>query len=288
MDIATLVVGGGLAVLVLAVLTTVFSRFHRPPPNHISLVGAQSASQSTSQPLCICMGDSNTFGRIAVSYPDLLSGRFDGRLQVVNAGKNSGLTYHMYAFLDALEALQPSYVTIAIGTNDVNLKLSPVVERAFRLLGKIPELPTRESYVRNVSTLIAELRRRCSAQIAMLSIPVLSEEVDGEANELVASYNKLLQELAIEKGCAYLPLFERQMEVLRARAIPPRSHYKDLNRLVAKTLVAHFMLGKPLDVLADENGLLCLVDCIHLNGKSAGIAADLIEGWLNSTRQLED
>jgi lysophospholipase L1-like esterase len=131
---------------------------------------------------------------------------------------------------------------------------------------------------------VQRLRRETRARIAVLSLPLLGEDLDSEANERVRSYDVVIRDVAAAEGIAYLPLHETMEAALRA--LPPSRPRPPANVMVASAQARHFLLGRSFDAIGEGYGYRLLSDGIHLNGRGAALVADVVESYLRQQRDL--
>jgi lysophospholipase L1-like esterase len=122
------------------------------------------------------------------------------------------------------------------------------------------------------------IRAVVSAWIAVLSMPMLGEDLESAINQRVGQYNAALREIASAKSVAYLPLHETLVAGLPAGATPPPYRGRLLPMLTA--IFRHLLLRTPWDAISAANGLTFLTDHVHLNERGAAVIADLIGGFL--------
>jgi lysophospholipase L1-like esterase len=197
---------------------------------------------------------------------------------------NADLAWNGLNRLDGVIAERPDFVTILIGTNDVNATLSERNLLRYKAFNHLPVEPTLEWYERNLETIVRRLKTETSARLALLSLAVIGEDLEHEANDKVILYNKSIRRIAHDEGIAYLPLHERMVAYLRSHEaeralLPPRLEYRDGLHNTGQALALH-ATGVSWDEVSRRNGLLLTTDCLHLNSTGAGMIAALIEGWL--------
>ena len=239
--------------------------------------------QTTTRTLVVCAGDSITHGVVSANYVDMLERRFaaDG-YEFVNAGINGQLAYNLSQRLDEVVACRPDVVTVLIGTNDVNATFSQAWEDTYRKEQKLPEKPTLAWYRLNVERIIDRLQSGTDAQIVLLDLPMLGEDLDSDMNQRVDDYNALLHAVAAEKRVTCLPLHESLRTLLPQNHAPPP--YEGKKGPVIRVWIKHFMQRKSWDAVSADHGLELLTDHIHLNDKAAAVIAALIGDFLVSTR----
>lgn len=243
----------------------------------------QHGRQPATHTVVVCAGDSLTHGLISANYVELLQQQFgsDG-YEFVNAGINSQLAYNLLQRIDEIIACQPDIVTILIGTNDVNATLNHATTERYRRQQQLPETPTLAWYQHNLAAMIDRLQASTTAQIAVLSLPMLGENLTSEMNGRVRAYNAVVQTVAAQKQITYLPLHEALTAVLPPNHTAPP--YEGKLGVPLSAALKRYVLRKKWHEISAEHGLRLLTDHIHLNKQGAQIIASLISGLLESTR----
>jgi lysophospholipase L1-like esterase len=233
----------------------------------------------------VCFGASLTAGTVSFDYLELLSARPSlADFRFINHGVNGDLAWNGLQRLDKVIAERPDAVTILIGTNDVNATLSERNRLRYLSFNHLPRDPTLAWYEENLRAIVLRLKAETSARLALLSLAVIGENLEHEANRQVALYNEVIRGIAADEAVDYLPLHERMIAYLgeheEGRAgLPPRLEYRDGLTNVGNAVALHAM-GLSWDEVSRRNGLLLTTDCLHLNSVGATMIADLIEGWL--------
>jgi lysophospholipase L1-like esterase len=234
---------------------------------------------------CVCFGASLTAGTVSFNYLELLESRPNlADFKFINHGVNGDLAWNGLQRLDQVIAEQPDFVTIMIGTNDVNATMSERNWIRYKSFNHLPTRPTREWYEENLRAIVTRLKAETKARLALVSLALVGEDLEHEANRKVARYNDVVLRIADDEGISYLPLWERMMAYLREheadrKELPPMLEYRDGLHNTGNALGLHSM-GLSWNEVSQRNGLLLLTDTLHLNGKGAGLVADLIQEWL--------
>jgi lysophospholipase L1-like esterase len=229
----------------------------------------------------VCVGCSITRGQVSVDYVELLRQRFRAEpYTFINRGVNYDLAYNVLIRLDQVIADEPDVVTVLVGTNDANATLGESNRRLVTWLKRLPTRPTPEWYRDSLTAIVQRLQHHTRARIALLSLPVIGEDLDSTPLLRAGEYSTIVREVAGANGVAYLPLYERQLDRLRAHNRPPGTHYKAGLMLSSTASTQHFMLGRSFDDIAARRGLRLTTDTIHQNSTGAGVIADLIEQHL--------
>jgi lysophospholipase L1-like esterase len=233
----------------------------------------------------VCFGASLTAGTVSFDYLELLGARPSlAEFRFVNRGVNADLAWNGLQRLDKVIAERPDYITILIGTNDVNATMSERNLLRYHAFNRLPVEPTRAWYEENLAMIVRRLKDETEARLALLSLAIIGEDLEHEANRKIELYNESIRQLARTESVTYLPLHERMIAYLREHenkraGLPPRLEYRDGLHNTGQALALH-ATGLSWDEVSHRNGLLLTTDCLHLNGVGAGLIADLIEGWL--------
>jgi acyl-CoA thioesterase I len=234
---------------------------------------------SSTNKVVVCAGDSLTHGNGSANYVDILTEQFaENGYDFVNGGVNGQLAWNILQRLDDIIACQPDYVTLLVGTNDVNATFDQSWEDQYRKAQKLPEKPTLEWYSQNIESIIQRLQSETDAQLALLSLPMLGEDLDSEMNGKINAYNVSLKAIATEKNVAFIDLHAKLVAMLSSdRTAPPYEGKKDT---LFKAMLKHYLLRKSWDTVSEDNGFQILTDYIHLNDKGAKVIAELIGDFL--------
>jgi len=239
----------------------------------------------------VCFGASLTAGTVSFNYLDLLGARPSlAGFRFINHGVNGDLAWNGLERLDRVIAERPDFVTILIGTNDVNATMSERNLLRYKAFNHLPTEPTLAWYECNLATIVKRLKHETRARLALLSLAVIGEDLEHEANRKIVLYNDVIRRVAREENIAYLPLHERMVAYLRDHEgdraqLPPRLEYRDGLHNTGNALALH-ATGLSWDEVSRRNGLLVTTDCLHLNSVGAGMIADLIEAWLIQEEKL--
>ena len=222
-------------------------------------------------------------GQVSYNFVNLLDQRMaeDG-FQFINAGVAGDQAYNVLMRLDSVIDHQPDFVIILVGTNDVTATLSPTLARISRLTRRFPQAPSIEFYKYNMLRIINTLKEKTSAKIALISLPVLGEDLESIPNKYIKDYNALLKEIADEKQVSYLPIHELQEEYLREAQQSSGRTYESGAILSIKALARHYLLRQSLDKISRKHHFLLLTDGMHMNSRGAAFIADEIESFLRS------
>jgi lysophospholipase L1-like esterase len=237
-------------------------------------------------PTVVCFGASLTAGTVSCDYLALLRDRPElAAFRFVNHGVNGDLAWNGLQRLDAVIAEKPDFVTILIGTNDVNATLSDRNRLRYVAFNHLPvNHPDLPWYEENLRAIVTRLQRETPARLALLTLAIIGEDLAHEANQRVVSYNEAIARVARDAGLPCLPLHDRMVAYLREHepdraGLPPPLAYRDGLHHVGNALALHDQ-GLSWDEVSRRNGLLLTTDTLHLNSRGAGLIADLIAAWL--------
>lgn len=229
----------------------------------------------------VCLGASIVRGQVSYNFINILNQRMaDGGFKFINKGFPGDQAYNLLMRIDSIAQYMPDFVIILIGTNDVTAALNPGLARISRLTRKFPQPPSVEFYRENMKEIVKDIKEKTQANIALISLPVLGENLTSIYNQGIKEYNTVLKELADQDRIAYLPVYERQEEHLKKIQKHPGRSYGDDGMLPIKALARHFLLRQSFDVIARKNHYLLLTDGIHMNSLGAAIIADEVELYL--------
>jgi hypothetical protein len=148
---------------------------------------------------------------------------------------------------------------------------------------KLPRRPTIEWYRECLTAIVERLARETSADIALMSLPVLGEELGSPSVLRAGDYSAVVKDVAETHNVAYLSLYERQIAYLTAGGFTPGTGFRDGRVLSAGAAIQHFVLGRSLDSISRRRGLRLTTDLIHQNTTGATMIADLVEEFLVQT-----
>ena len=237
-------------------------------PSHTPQQFVRKGRAAPAGRVLVAAGDSLTEGTFSADYASILRSHLkQARYEVVNAGVNGATSQDLLKRLPGIEQCQPDVVTVLIGTNDLLLD-SPA------------------QYQRNLRTIITSLRFKTHAAIALISLPPHGEDLTSKGNREVQSANQVIQDLASASHVEYIPLYEAMAACIRQageRNGPAPTRLVDIHEnLSTQAALRRFFLYQSWDTISKANGFYLLTDGIHMNGRAAGLAADLIERWVRT------
>ncbi|WP_337043283.1 SGNH/GDSL hydrolase family protein [Emticicia sp. 17c] len=237
----------------------------------------------TSKKILVCLGDSNTHGLVSYNWVSDLE-RMYPDWQVFNAGINSDLTYTLLQRLEDVIACKPDFVTILIGTNDINATMSEQLEKSYKQMGRITKdtFPDFDGFRRNYTEIIQRIKNETHAKIALISLPVMGEDLTHTANQKADEYSEFIRELAYHENLSYLPLREKQKDFLQAHPQPLKHRFEETMKLFISSLIYHFVLGKNWDYTSQKHGYQLTPDNLHMNSTAGQMIRDLVKNFIDA------
>ena len=281
MIIRIIALSGVLIIILIVAITYTLIKAQKLPLNS-PVNFLEDSAQDKNKKTVVCVGNSITHGQVSYNYVNILSERLsvDG-YQFVNAGINGNLVYNVVNRLDKIIGCDPDYVTVLIGTNDVNASLSEKNSARYMKDMALPEKPNAEFFRKNLKELISQLKKRTNAKIAILSLPPIGEDINHIAYQRTKEYSGIILDVAQENNVDYLPLHEKITEYLLAEDHHPRLSYDNgFRRIMIRGIFSHFLLRTSFHKIATNNGFLIVTDFLHLNHRGSKMVADLIKNWI--------
>jgi acyl-CoA thioesterase-1 len=232
-----------------------FQAFAGLPANNADSVRNDPALASSE--VLVVAGASTVQGTLSA---DWVSGLDVPDTTVVNTGRNGHTTADM---LDRLERdvieLSPDQVIFLVGTNDIRADIDPAQSEA------------------NITAILDRMEAETDADVAVMSLQPLGEQVDSDYNQRVNGYNAMLADQAETRGIGYLGLNE---------AITPNldGDAPDFSFPIVQTAIDRYLFDKEFIEISESHGLQYLADNVHLNERGAAIAGDLAAEWLEQIR----
>ena len=235
----------------------------------------------------VCIGDSITFDTVSANYVKMLERRFIARaipMDFINAGINGALAYNIVQRLDPIIACQPHFVTILIGTNDINAimiaRMNTPQALTFIRNMHLPQSPTTEWSSEMVKTIIHRLQAETQAKIALISIPPVGENPEEYVFQQSVEYAEVIKEVAALKGVPYLPLQERMLDNLKSSPSKNAQPYGKAIRVAMRAVFLHLLLRRSWNAVGKRSGFQFHSDHFHLNENGAKMVADLIDQFI--------
>ncbi|HTZ30294.1 MAG TPA: SGNH/GDSL hydrolase family protein [Streptosporangiaceae bacterium] len=241
----------------------------------------RTGRSAAAKRLVVCAGDSITSGQNSANWVDLLQRHFaaDG-YQFVNAGIDGDPAWNVLERIDDVVRCQPDAVTLQVGGNDVAAASGTWHEKLYWRQQHVPHAPTLDWYTECVDEILTRLRSQTSARIAVLDIPMIGEDVTSDMNRRVDSYNQALRRVAAAHMAEYLPLHDRLAALLPSSHSPPP--YRGRFGPMIRASLSRNILHRSWDQISASNGLIVLIDHVHLNDRAAMLTSDLVADFITS------
>jgi acyl-CoA thioesterase I len=233
---------------------------------------------ATAKRLVVCAGDSITSGQNSANWVDLLQRRFADGYQFVNAGVDGDPAWNVLQRIDDVVRCRPDAVTLQVGGNDVAAASGTWQEKLYWRQQHAPHTPTLGWYTECVDEMLTRLQSQTSARIAVIDIPMIGEDLSSDTNRRVDSYNQALRRVAAAHAATYLPLHDRLAALLPSPHNPPP--YRGRFGPTIRASLSRSILHRSWNQISASNGLIVLIDQVHLNDRAGMITADLVADFI--------
>ncbi len=230
-------------------------------------------------------GDSLTCGNMSANYTEMVAEKLGENYEYINAGVNADLAYNLLQRLDEIIACKPQFVSILIGTNDANATLFEENQAVYQKLKKLPQPATISWYEENLCKIVERLQNETSAKIALISMPVLGENLAHKANTHIREYVEVVKKVAQKYCVDYLPFYEKHVAFLEQKP-PTRKQYRPKHKLIELAMFQRYILGRTWNKIAQIHGFHTITDFIHLNSVGAKILAELVCEWIEANTKF--
>ena len=126
--------------------------------------------------IIVCFGDSNTHGNVSYDWvSDLINDL--PNFQTFNAGLNSDLSFSLLKRVEDVIACNPDFITILIGTNDINAAYAKKSLKRYISTGKISknEIPNLTTFEKNLTKIVEIFQLKTKAKIALMTLPLMGK-----------------------------------------------------------------------------------------------------------------
>jgi lysophospholipase L1-like esterase len=273
-----------------------------PDNNPLSFIRWQR-TLNRRRPVLLCLGDSLTHGNVSASITPQIPSKlcktlglptpsygltFSDPLWVVNAGQNS-ITSHtiLHERLHTTMGVEPDYVMIMIGTNDVRAMYKPALCKRVMQINELPDAPTMRTLERNLTGILCIIQEKSpKVEIGLCTLPPMGEDLKSRANMLVRKANEIIERVAASAGdkVTLLPVFAQLESVLekqkRQRWSLPIDYW--MVACALQTPIYHlFPMFSTWNMLSKPLGFHVMSDGLHLNERGRDEVVDLVVDWLN-------
>ena len=229
----------------------------------------------------VCAGDSITHGIGCGNYVKQLEARLGGKgFDFVNAGYAGDLACSLWLRLDEVIVCRPDVVTVLIGTNDLAAHINDNWMRGYVKQHRPPKPLTLDYYRRMLTNIVRRLQAETTARIALIELPLLTEDPDNEINQLGNRYNEVVHEVADSVGLPVLPLRQAMIAGLPVGHVAPT--FDGSKKLTASSAARGLLLRQSYNSISDRYGFQFMTDHIHLNERGAGLIAEEVTRFLSA------
>jgi lysophospholipase L1-like esterase len=246
----------------------------RPPVGY-----PDSQFEGSGKVKLLCLGDSNTHGNMSYDWVGQLRKELP-ETTIFNGGLNADLSFTLLKRLDENLKCRPELVTILIGTNDANSELTAKNEKRYRKLGKIipAEKPDFESFKKNYLDIIEKIQKVTKARIALISLPLITEDLNHEGNKISEEYSRFIEETCNKKKLDFLDFRTRQKQLLNKNA-QTRWTYENYRLMMDFATLLRNVFRLNWNQISRIAGTDTTPDFIHLNDTSGREIARLVSEW---------
>ncbi len=268
--------------LLLGILGYSFAQGDRPHKSRPATYLQSLQDDVKTKPVVLLAGDSLTHGNIGVAYFDIINEEYDQEvLTLVNAGINGDFAWNILQRVEEMIECKPDIVFILVGSNDALSQLPITCIWAAQRRKHLPERPTKGWFEESLRHLVRRFLDESSAQVVLMSIPPIGEDLRSNALQVSKTYSSAIKEISRELGVEYLPIHEEMVQYLRHHTPNPTYQLKNAIRGMVVAMVRHFVFGKSWDAIANDSEQVLHVDYIHLNSTGASIIADSVREYLH-------
>jgi lysophospholipase L1-like esterase len=273
-----------LILILICFLLLIYTWLYRQIANHLPESFPQKSKMpiiDSSKKTVVCFGDSNTHGNVSYNWVDELDTQLSD-YQLINAGRNSDLTYTLLDRIDSVIACNPQIVVILIGTNDVNSTMGMALEKRYQKIGRIDKNthPNLEGFKHNYQTIIHELKAKTKTKIAVMSLPIMGENLNHSANLKADQYSEFIKQLSINEELTYLPVREAQKDYLTQNPSYSPHTFEETYKLLNISVFTNVLLGWSWDKVSEHHGFQLTPDNLHQNSVSGGMIRELVKAYL--------
>ncbi len=236
-----------------------------------------------------CLGSSTTAARGTYKWIDELRKRpRNSRFRLVNFGVGGDLSINTFGVLDRVITVRPERAIILIGTNDILASVFPNFRRFVRVSKRFCDEPSPAGFEANLNVIVQKLQRGANARIGLSSLAPLGEDpnsrhpVQARLNELIATYNGIIGNVASTSGTDYIPFWESfEDQLTHAGTAKPFTHFSFAS-FYRDYLLREMILRQSFDQISRLNGWQFHIDGIHLNSRGGRILTEAVQQFLDS------
>jgi lysophospholipase L1-like esterase len=236
-----------------------------------------------------CLGSSTTAAKGTYAWIDELEKRpQNSRFRFANFGVGGDLSFNTIRVLDRVIAVRPTRVIVLIGTNDIMASVFPNFRRFVRIVKRVSEEPSPARFEENLNFIVHKLQRGADARIGLSSLAPLGEDpnsghpVQARLNQLIATYNGIIRDVASTTGADYIPFGESlEDQLVGAGTAKPFTHFSFAS-FYRDYLFREMILRYSFDRIAHINGWQFHIDGVHLNSPGGRLLTAAVQNFLDS------
>ncbi len=273
-----------LVLLILLGMIGIYIFIRRKVTNHIPSSFPNKEKRKSLDPnkrTVVCFGDSNTHGNVSYDWVSDLSVELS-TFQVLNAGLNSDLSFSLLKRLEDVILCKPDFITIMIGTNDINASYSDKSLKRYVSLGKIlsTESPSIISFEKNIKEIVKKFQQETNAKIALITLPLMGEDLNYKINQIADNYSLSIEKVANQSNISCLQIRQEQKEYLLKNPSFTPYKFEQYFVLLNKSVIFHYIFGLSWDKISKKHKTQLSPDFLHQNSIAGKMIKDQILNWI--------
>jgi lysophospholipase L1-like esterase len=239
--------------------------------------------QDENKKTVVCLGDSNTHGNVSYDWVRDLKEDLPN-YQIFNAGLNSDLSFSLLRRLDDVVDCKPDFVNLLIGTNDVNASYSEKSLERYVSTKKIlkSETPSIVAFEENLERIVSVLQKKTNAKIAIMTLPLMGEDLMAETNKMADAYSDVILEVAKKFNLKCLDIRSEQKEFLQKNPSQTRYKFDQYFLLLNKAVFLYYIFGYTWDRISQLHKTQLSPDFLHQNAVSGKMIKQHVLNWINN------
>lgn len=230
----------------------------------------------------VCFGDSNTHGNVSYDWvSDLINDL--PHFQIFNAGLNSDLSFSLLKRVEDVIACNPDFITILIGTNDINAAFAKKSLKRYISTGKISksEIPNLTTFEKNLAKIVEIFQLKTNAKIALMTLPLMGEDLKSEINKIADTYSEVIEKVSFKYKINCLPIRSQQKEYLIKNPSHTPYRFEQYFILLNKSVLLHYIFGFSWDKISNLHKTQLSPDFLHQNSKAGKMIKEQVLNWIN-------